>query len=559
MALRLIAAGSRFRAPLLCGTVGLIAAACSADTAPPGSNGAGGTVAAPGFGGGGGTGGSGGGTGGQGAPGGTAGLNAGGNGNPAGAGGVSGGGSGGAGAGGGGAAGVPTGFQNYELTGSWPNAPIAIPTAAGALTYTKVMVHDQFLAESCSIADYNADGNPDISSGMRWYEGPAFTTAHVFRDGHEALPRQGTDEAEINTGVSDDWADFPWDVNGDGYADIINVSNCDVEDNLNPNPAPQIQSHATAFWYENPTPAGLAGDPKWAAHSMHGDVRHEQKGLVDVNGDGKPEMFGACLGCQPNNTKGYYKLSDWTQPNNAWDYQPVVLGVDFPFNGTGWMHGLGFGDVDGDQKPDLITRNGVFVQPADPTGTWGHTEIELWDGTPAGERGGAHMFSADFDGDGDMDIFSARGAHHYGLSWYEQTAPMTFVEHRFMGDPQEPPNPDNDGILFSEPHAAQVVDMDGDGVPDLVTGKMRFAHPIPYLDPDPLGTCVGGGDGCNYVVVFKGIRDTPGTSGAFHFDLRLVDQQSGVGRQLSVGHANTDGIPDICIASKLGLYVYLGQ
>ncbi|HEX2881039.1 MAG TPA: VCBS repeat-containing protein, partial [Polyangiaceae bacterium] len=374
----------------------------------------------------------------------------------------------------GGAGGVAAGtFANYELHGSWPNAPIAIATAAGQLTYTKVTVHTQFLAESCSIADYNADGNPDVSSGMHWYEGPNFTTGHIFRDGHGELPRQGTDGAEIDTGVSDDWSDFPWDVNGDGYADIINIANCDVDDAKNPNPQPQIQSHATAFWYENPTPAGLAGDPKWVAHSLHGDVRHEQKGLVDVNGDGNPEIFGACKGCQPNNTKGYYQLGDWTQPNNAWGYQPVVLNVDFPFGGTGWMHGLGFGDVDGDTKPDLITRNGVFVQPADPTGTWAHTEVQLWDGAQGGERGGAHMYSADFDGDGDMDIFSAKGAHHWGLSWWEQTTPMTFVEHSFMGDPQAPANPDNDGIIFSEPHAAQVTDMDGDGVPDVITGKMR--------------------------------------------------------------------------------------
>jgi hypothetical protein len=515
-------------------------------------------------------GGSGGGAGGQtpAGAGGTAGN--GGTSNPAGAGGVVGGagpggsgpggsGPGGAGAGGGGA-GSPTGFQNYELSGSWPNAPIAIQTAAGQLTYTKITVHDKFLAESCSIADYNEDGNPDVSSGRRWYEGPNFTTAHVFRDGHEELPREGTDGNEIDTGVSDDWADFPWDVNGDGHADIINIANCDVEDTLNPAPAPIIQSHATAFWYENPSPAGMAGDPKWVAHSLHGDVRHEQKGLVDVNGDGKPEIFGACKTCAPGNTKGYYQLADWTQPNSVWGYQSVVLNVDFPFNGKGWMHGLGFGDVDGDGKPDLITRNGVYVQPADPTGSWPLTEVQLWDGVTASERGGAHMYSADFDGDGDMDIFSAKGAHHWGLSWWEQTTPMTFVEHSFMGDPQAPANPDNDGILFSEPHAAQVVDMDGDGVPDIVTGKMRFAHPIPYNDPDPLGTCAAGGDGCNYLVVFKGIRDaTPPASGMFHFDLRLVDAQTGVGRQLSVGHANTDGIPDICIASKLGLFVYLGQ
>jgi len=413
------------------------------------------------------------------------------------------------------------------------------------------------LAESCAIADYNKDGAPDVSSGRRWYEGPNFTVEHIFRGGHDDLPRLGTDGAEIDTGVSDDWADAPWDVNGDGYADIINIANCDVAADKNPNPQPLPQAPGTAFWYENPQVH--TGDPMWTAHSLHGDVRHEQKGLVDVNGDGKPELFGACKGCTPNNTKGYYQLTDWGTPTNGWDYQPVVLGVDFPFGGTGWMHGLGFGDVDGDTKPDLITRNGVFVQPADVTGTWAHTDVQLWDGAQGGERGGAHMYSADFDGDGDMDIFSARGAHHWGLSWYEQTTAMTFVEHSFMGDPQAAANPDNDGILFSEPHAAQVADMDGDGVMDVITGKMRFAHPIPYNDPDPLGTCAEGGDGCNYLVVFKGIRDTPGTSGAFHFDLRLVDQESGVGRTLSVGHANEDAIPDICIASKIGLYVYLGQ
>jgi hypothetical protein len=33
----------------------------------------------------------------------------------------------------------------------------------------------------------------------------------------------------------------------------------------------------------------------------------------------------------------------------------------------------------------------------------------------------------------------------------------------------------------------------------------------------------------------------------------------GVGRQLAVGHVNTDGIMDICIASKVGLAVFLGQ
>jgi hypothetical protein len=33
----------------------------------------------------------------------------------------------------------------------------------------------------------------------------------------------------------------------------------------------------------------------------------------------------------------------------------------------------------------------------------------------------------------------------------------------------------------------------------------------------------------------------------------------GVGRQIAVGHINTDGIMDVCVASKLGVYAFLGQ
>jgi hypothetical protein len=33
----------------------------------------------------------------------------------------------------------------------------------------------------------------------------------------------------------------------------------------------------------------------------------------------------------------------------------------------------------------------------------------------------------------------------------------------------------------------------------------------------------------------------------------------GVGSQLAIGHVNTDGILDICVATKVGLAVFLGQ
>ena len=113
------------------------------------------------------------------------------------------------------------------MSGTLLKAPVAVPQKMGTLKYTKVVIHNQFLAESCSIGDYNGDGTPDVSAGRIWYQGPDFKTQHPFRDGHGVLPSAGAG-LELNTGVSDDWADYPWDMDNDGDTDIINVAQCDV-------------------------------------------------------------------------------------------------------------------------------------------------------------------------------------------------------------------------------------------------------------------------------------------------------------------------------------------
>lgn len=460
-------------------------------------------------------------------------------------------------------------FKNYEVTGTWPTQPVYLKTAPGKLTYTKVEIHKRFLAESCAIADYNGDDIPDVSSGRRWYEGPfgagAAIKEHIFRGGHDDLPNKGTDAAEIDTGVSDDWSDAPYDVDGDGAVDIINIANCDVAENKNPNPKPAPQPHATAYWYKNPGKAAVAAaESMWESHIMHADVRLEQHGLVDVDGDGYPEFFGACKDCAPGQTKGYYQ-GNKANPNAGWVYHPVTKLYTFPFGGTGWLHGQGFGDVNKDGISDLLERGGAWIKATGaapntkactagaPEADCGYYPGTFYDGNAAEERGSAHMYAFDVDGDGDNDIVSADGAHHWGLSWYEQTAPGAFTKRQFMGSDSAADKAKYGPVVFSEPHAMQVADMDGDGVPDLITGKMRFAHPIAYNDPDPMGDPV--------LYVFKTTRNTPSAAngGSVTFTPVQVDKVVGVGRQLSVGHINTDGIMDICIASKLGLYVFLGQ
>ena len=509
-----------------------------------------------------------------------------------------------------GAAGSGT-WKNYEVTASMPKLPVAIAQKPGQLKYTKMVIQNQFLAESCSIGDYNGDGVPDVSAGRIWYEGPDFTKQHAFRDGHGPLPTAGA-PLELNTGVSDDWADYPFDMDGDGDTDIINIAQCDVPEanspTLNvtggpnnnppaagtPNKIGTVQVHATAVWYENPGKAGNVETitTNWTSHLMNSDVRMEQHEITDMNGDGYPEILGACRDCGMGDTKGYYQ-GDPTKPTALWTYHQVTGHFTFPFGNLGWMHGIGAGDINGDGLPDWTDRTGAYLQQ--PGGTWnltpctgkntpagcgwiaqkspmlpvGFSNLGLNDGV--GNIGPSHMWMVDMDMDGCTDVVAADWAHgSQGLWWYQQGKDAggcnwSFTRWQFMGDSlhDKPADVTKWGAGFTEPHAFNVYDMDGDGRPDVIGGKMRFAHPYDQNDPDP--------DGTPFIYVFKNIATPdPNSGGPITLKPILVDGNAaaaagttdagmGVGRQFAVGHVNTDGIMDICVGTKLGLAVFLGQ
>jgi hypothetical protein len=93
---------------------------------------------------------------------------------------------------------------------------------------------------------------------------------------------------------------------------------------------------------------------------------------------------------------------------------------------------------------------------------------------------------------------------------------------------------------------------------------MRFANPLGQGDPDPHGV--------PYLYVFKNVALPDARTGApITLQPVLVDPVGvpgtlgtpeggmGVGHQLAIGHINTDGFLDICVATKVGLAVFLGQ
>ena len=98
--------------------------------------------------------------------------------------------------------------------------------------------------------------------------------------------------------------------------------------------------------------------------------------------------------------------------------------------------------------------------------------------------GSAQMFAYDVNGDGLNDVITSLAAHGYGLAWYEQVredGASSFKPHIFMN---KEPRENKYGVKFTQIHALDLVDMDGDGLKDIVTGKRFWAHG-PEGDPEP--------------------------------------------------------------------------
>ena len=98
--------------------------------------------------------------------------------------------------------------------------------------------------------------------------------------------------------------------------------------------------------------------------------------------------------------------------------------------------------------------------------------------------------------------------------------------------------------LFSQSHALHVVDLNGDGLKDLVTGRRYWAHG-PHGDDTPADP--------PYLYWFEARR---GKSGQVTFIPHLIDDDSGIGTQFAIADINGDGLLDIIVSNKKGVFVF---
>jgi len=362
---------------------------------------------------------------------------------------------------------------------------------------------DVYYSEGVNVGDIDNDGVVDVVHGPYWFKGPD------YQQKQEIYPVK----AQNRQAYADNFFAWVRDFDGDGWNDVFVVG----------------FPGTPAYVYQNPGKSGF--DKHWAKHQVFDWVSNESPHFTNIVGDERPELV-----CTRDGYFGYATIN-WDKPLEAWTFHKVSDQVATPRFG----HGLGVGDVNGDQRLDILAQNGWFEQPANIEGDpkWTFHAVQF------AAAGGAEMYAYDVDGDGDSDVITSLAAHEYGLAWYEQVRDgdnIAFQQHLIMGDkPADSPY----GLVFTELHTVNLADMDGDGLKDIVTGKTYWSHHT----QSPLW------DAGAVVYWFKLVRGENGVDWVPY----LADGESGVGRQVIVSDINGDGLLDIAAGGMKGCHVLLHE
>jgi hypothetical protein len=352
--------------------------------------------------------------------------------------------------------------------------------------------------EGIAVGDVNGDGKIDVTAGEYWYPAPGFEKKKVRR-----LEAFGKDYLQNN-------GEYLLDVDADGDLDIV----------------AGMFTKTEVFWYENAGKDALAAGDPWPAHLLvDTETGHNEMVFFhDLDGDGSPEWI-------ENSWKADNPIIAWKLSKDGKGKPSMEKHV---ISETRNGHGMGFGDIDGDGKVDVVFNQGWCRQPDAGafSGLWEyHPDIEL-------PHSSCPVLVIDLNGDKRNDLIWADG-HNYGLYWEEQLEPRadgTTLWKQHLIDKK-----------FSQGHALAWDDIDNDGAQELITGKRYYAHS-------------GGDPGAEDPVVVLYFDWDPNTQ---TFSKNVISQAPadkpsegpGIGLQIRVADMDNNGWNDIVTSGKSGTHI----
>jgi hypothetical protein len=366
------------------------------------------------------------------------------------------------------------------------------------ITWKKIVIDKKFRSEGVAIADVNKDGKMDVVTGEWWFEAPDWKP-HALRKNSKEDYTDGDKNVYGNSFCC--WIE---DFNGDGWPDLLCVGF----------PGKPVN------WYENPQ----GGNGLWKEHLVNDSACNETPQYVDLFGTGKRVLV---MGYRDKQVIWLAPGKDVTQP---WEIHPISDPSKAMPGGGHFTHGLGIGDLNGDKRADVLVADGWYEQPEKGAAA---TEPWTFHATKLSEPC-ADMYAYDMDGDGKADVISS-SAHNFGIWWAQQKSDGSFLKKDLFPK------------LVAQTHAMHFVDINGDGLKDLVTGKRWWAHG-PKGDAEPNAPAM--------VYWFEAKR---GKDGITTFTPHEIDNDSGIGTQFTVADFNGDGLLDVITSNKKGTYVFLQQ
>jgi hypothetical protein len=194
-------------------------------------------------------------------------------------------------------------------------------------------------------------------------------------------------------------------------------------------------------WFENPLPDGDPAAGPWPRHTI-GPPRAHDLCVRDVDADGELEIAARDQGREGDLVRLYKRAG------GRWRHRTIECPAG---------EGLALGDLTGDGLLDIVIGGRWYENPGDVSGgDWrAHTFAE-WPED-------AVVRVADMDGDGRLDVVLTRSEGPHRVSWFE--AP---------DDPRRGSWPEHviaDDVDFA--HGLVVLDLTGDGQPDVVVAEMH--------------------------------------------------------------------------------------